>query len=432
MIRERVIHRRKCSASAATAWAGLDGLAQRAASSVITLVLAAFTDPSAVGIYTTVVIMLSLYQVGFDLPLRQVSFRALGMINGYAVVRRMLFGGSFTASILLCAFIIIYVVSGMMQLAVGASMLPLCAVPLASAIGAMNMVALQISGQWRSVAIIRITSLLLSLAVTVPLVATTRNLVFAAIQLPLAELVVSLLARWRACLRPPLSGASGIPVQKLVQQNAVYQAIGWLRVQVDRLVLIVGGSAVSLGLYSLAFAASRVLLEAPLGTMFNVLRSDLARSAGDDLEIGRQITKDFSIRLQVIGVGLCVFVVTTVRPVLALLLAPEWDEALNLIPILVISVFPSVQSWTLDAAASHFGIVSKGYASQATGIALGVVVGILLLWNLQAGCWMFVVREIVVAAIASAAYRSLVTRKALIWCIAATVLGAALVWLLIQ
>jgi hypothetical protein len=45
---------------------------------------------------------------------------------------------------------------------------------------------------------------------------------------------------------------------------------------------------------------------------------------------------------------------------------------------------------------------------------------------------MFVVREIVVAAIASAAYRSLVTRKALTWCIAATILGAALVWLLIQ
>jgi len=217
-----------------------------------------------------------------------------------------------------------------------------------------------------------------------------------------------------------------------VQQNAVYQAIGWLRVQVDRLVLIVGGSAVSLGLYSLAFAASRVLLEAPLGTMLNVLRSDLARSAGDDLGIGRRITKDFSIRLQVIGVGLCIFVVAAVRPVLALLLAAEWDEALNLVPILAISVFPTIQSWTLGAAASHFGIVSKGYASQATGIALGVVVGVLLLWNLQAGCWMFVVREIVVAAIASAAYRSLVTRKALTWCIAATILGAALVWLLIQ
>jgi len=415
----------------ATGWAGLDGLAQRAASSVMTLVLAALTDPSAVGTYTTVVIVLSLYQVGFDLPLRQASFRALGTVDGDEVVRRILLRGSYLATVLLCGLLTVFVTSGKMQAGAGASMLPLCAVPLASALGALSVVALQKSGQWRAVAVIRLSSLLLSLAVTVPLVAATRNLAFAAIQLPLAELIVSMLSRWRSVGRSPLSGSSGGPIQRLVWQNGIYQAIGWFRVQVDRLVLIVVGSATSLGLYSLAFAASRLLLEAPLGTMLNVLRSDLARSAYDDISVGREITQHFSIRLQMMGVGLCAVVVVIAWPVLALLLAPEWDDALDLVPILIISVFSTVQSWTLGTAASHFGFVSRGYASQAAGIVLGVVVGVLLFWNLQAGCWMFVAREIVVAAIASASYRQLVMSRALIWWAVPTLLGAALVLILI-
>lgn len=405
-------------------WSGVDGLVRRGASSVLALLLAVVADPGKVGFYSACFIVLTLYQGWFEGPVRQASQRLFRDPEGRSYLHSLVRRGGVIGAIVIIVGVLgigIYFGSPASDLT---PMIFISLVPLLSSASMMRIIVVQRQGQWGRLANYRLIASLSALLLAVPTLLLTGSLWAVPIQAVVAEAIPLLLLRRVLVTRTEIEVPSTASKESRshVWQSVGPQIFGWIRVQTDRVILIVLGAASTLGVYSMALSVARVPLEAAMQGFVNHLRTELATNPYE-AEHGRRVLYSFHKRSYLVSISYMAIVVLLGIPLLKLFLSKEWHAIYPAISVLAVSAIPLVHSTGLMNTLIHFGRHKKIYPTQTIGIILAVVGGVVLSWDLYVGAWIFVLREAVVAVALTFVGRDFVTRRGLALLIAYVLAG---------
>jgi O-antigen/teichoic acid export membrane protein len=258
--------------------------------------------------------------------------------------------------------------------------------------------SIQSAGRWQSLASAQFVASIISLAVSSILLLATRSLLASAMQLLLTEAIFSarmiMLARRHKpnpAVQPP--HPLGHAFRRDFKHLAIYSLFGWLQTQSDRVLLAWITGPTILGLYSLAWAVSRTVGDAVSFSAVNVLRPTLlgthrGRTTGlkADLVLTRAVPLSAGIALAT-GMG-AIFILPHV-------LGPEWLPAIQAVPIMALSIIPTLLSWCLTAILVAEKRLRWAAPIKAAGVVLSVPIAIAATFDLRLAAWAVVAREVV-------------------------------------
>ncbi|MET3512080.1 lipopolysaccharide biosynthesis protein [Plantibacter flavus] len=415
------------------AWAILERILPRVASALIMLVLAARLTPSLVGMYAWMVLALTLVQTVGDTAARQTAVVHGDTEAGERFVRRFrvwsaLIGGAALA-VTVGALVLTHHAEDRWQ---AIALAPFVLVPAASAVGIDALVRLQRAGRWKEIASHQAWSSTGSLLCSVPTLLATGSLLASALQAMLAEAGFALLNRRRAARLPRASAAdahSREPTANVLGDylhTALFSLLGWGQGQTDRLSIGALAGGARLGQYAFAMSLSRSIGDAAALAAINVLRPVLAEAARDGR--GSQIvalTEASLRRSLVLAVVAAMATSIGAELVLGPFLADDWDPALALVPVLTLSVAPSVVAWSVTAVLQAESRMRRASPIKAVGVLLSLPVGVVALHDLQLAAWLVNARELVVMALLLLAARHRAPWRGGLLALGVVVAGAA-------
>lgn len=364
--------------------------------------LAYFATPESVGIYNFGVLLYTLFQALTDAPFRQVIFFAVSTRRGLRFLRRYRLAVAIAgfAGILLGIFLIGFFLDLAKPEQV-LSLLPIAFAPAFTAMGLRGLGRLQAAGRWRALAAGQALAAVSSLVVAVPILFLARSPLGCSVGLLMTEVVFAL---W--CIR---QGNRGQTVQTetpkdiqslpgLYAKMAGYSGLAWAQGQTDRLLIGAVSGATNLGIFSMATALARSLGDALAASSANVLRSRVGTST--DATSNRSTAEKIlnrGIVLALVGLWLSVLVTQTF---VSWILGPAWEVALSIVPLLSLSVIPSIFSWS--SAVLHLSRRSAGRAlvAPAVGILFALPIAWLSSFNLHAAAGVIVLRELSLSSVA--------------------------------
>lgn len=371
----------------------------RLPSAMLMVLLAAYVDPFAVGLYAWMILALTFSQSALDVPLRQISIEAVASADGVAFVRRIGRTGSVFASFgLLCVLVIIVLVRPGEALVRGIELLPLLFVPFATLSGLGFVARLQAAGGWAVLARSQAVAALAALLVTLPLLIATGSLAAAATQPLLAEGINTLLCRRQAKGLPIAHGhASQDELRRLRNEwrgAQAYSLLGWAQGQSDRVFVGAFAGATLLGSLSYAAALGRTGGDAATNAGVNVLRAQLRR----DMSAGqvRSITESLTAKLVAVAVCGVIGVWVAATWILPLIVSPGWASALKAAPVIALSTVATAVAWHATAIVVLRGRTRQALPARVFGIALGLLVAIAAVHSLLFAALMIVAREVAI------------------------------------
>lgn len=371
------------------------------ASALLLLVLAAFTAPEVVGLYSWALLGYTAYQALTDAAIRQVMVRAVRTQNGITFLRRYrLFAGGggviFVGAVVTTLFFSLpHGSNGSVLL-----LLPIAFAPACTALGMLSVARLQRSGAWQTLAKGQLVAALISLTVSLPCLLATQNLLGGSLQVLLTEGIFALwcMRKARSLAEETIDVRGASPVAEFFGMSA-YSGLAWAQGQGDRLVLgLVAGTA-QLGNYSFGSAISRSLGDAMASATANVLRSETASLTELDPDRFRQVAG------KVLNRGLLIVLVAIIGTdlaselVLRPLLGESWREPLNIVPILAIATLPSVLSWSASVFHVSAGRTRRALWTPLAGILFALPIALLAAHDLEHAAWAVLGRDITVVTI---------------------------------
>ncbi|ROR82425.1 Membrane protein involved in the export of O-antigen and teichoic acid [Plantibacter flavus] len=419
------------------AWSVLERVLPRAASALIMLVLAARLAPSVVGIYAWMVLALTLVQTIGDTAARQTAVVHAGTASGALFIGRFrvwsaVIGGALLA-VVVVALLLTQAAQDRWQVL---ALAPFVFVPAASAAGIDALVRLQRSARWKDIASNQAWSSTCSLLCSVPTLLVTESLLASALQALLAEAGFAILNRRRAARlerpadtgtrRPELTGG----VFRDYLHTALFSLLGWGQGQTDRLSIGALAGGARLGQYSFAMSLSRSIGDAAALAAINVLRPVLAEAARDGRGSEIVAVTEASLRRS-LALTVVAAVATTigVHLFVAPFLADDWNPALALVPVLALSVAPSVVAWSVTAVLQAESRMRWASPIKAVGVLLSLPVGVVALTDLQLAAWLVNARELIVMALLLLAARHRAPWRGGLLALCVVLVGAA-VWYL--
>jgi len=417
------------------AWSVLERVLPRAASALIMLVLAARLAPSVVGIYAWMILALTLVQTVGDTAARQTAVVHDGTASGARFIGRFRVWSAVVGGALLSVVVMALLLTQAEQDRWQAlALAPFVLVPAASAAGIDALVRLQRSGRWKDIASNQAWSSTCSLLCSVPTLVATGSLLASALQALLAEAGFAVLNRRRAA-RLGRGADTGTRPSELTGgvfrdylHTALFALLGWGQGQTDRLSIggLAGGSR--LGQYAFAMSLSRSIGDAAALAAVNVLRPALTEAARDGRGSEIVAVTEASLRRSlVLAVVAAVATSIGVELIVAPFLADDWDPALALVPILALSVAPSVVAWSITAVLQAESRMRWASPIKAVGVLLSLPVGLVALQDLQLAAWLVNARELVVMALLLLAARHRAPWRGALLALGVVLVGAA-VW----
>lgn len=387
--------------------AALERLVPRGVTAVTSIVVAAVTDPEAFGFYTWAVIVLTLFLALSDQPARQVAVPALSSERGERFLRRYMRLASF-AGIGAMAIAIAAIGLAANDGAIAIALLPLALSPAAVAMSTMAVASLQLNEQWGRLSLARLIGALAGVSIGVSVALLTRSVLGAALSVLISEAVFTLVVLKRASLSSatlnpsvqnvdPTTDHAEPPTARAFAHMQVYSGLAWLQGQLDRVLLGAWAGPAVLGLYSLATAIGRSGGDALAASQANLLRAELSRSRPSNPS---DIAKSAD-RVLLPGVFLASAVVALTALISKFVLAPilgaEWAEATMIAPILALTAFPALLSWSSAPLHLHRRRAGRANIAPVIGLAFAPVVAVVAVSSLMTAAWIVVAREFLLA-----------------------------------
>lgn len=383
-------------------WSFAERFAPRVISAFLLLLLAYFAAPEAVGIYNYGILLYTLFQAVTDAPFRQVIFFTVSSRKGMRFLRRY----RVLVAILGFSGILLGIVGLWLFLDVNhpeqvVSLLPIAFAPAFTAWGLRGVGLLQAAGKWKTLAAGQAIAAVSSLVVALPVLYITQSPLGCSMGLLTTEMVFAFWC-WRQG-RSAISNQVEIPkdsrrISSLYAKMAGYSGLAWTQGQADRVLIGAFSGAANLGIFSMATALARSLGDALASSSANVLRSELGTLA-DPAEAHRRASRVLNrgTFLALAGVWLSVLMTETI---VTWVLGQEWQTALSIVPLLSLSVIPSIFSWS--SAVLH---VARRSASRALiAPIIGILFAFPIAWlsgsNLYAAAGVVLLRELSLSCVA--------------------------------
>jgi O-antigen/teichoic acid export membrane protein len=398
-------------------WSFFERFFPRAASSAITLILATFLSPAGIGVYSWVIIGLTFYQSVTDAAVRQIAVPSVSGHAGLNFLRKYSWWSAVSGGLALVALLLVLAltlpnhISGQAWL-----LLPVVVIPAVTAVRAKYVAYLQKGSEWRLLAGAQLFAAAFSFAVSIPLLILTRSLLATAIQLALTEFWFSaqviLAARKKGWARYAQALPQGDSPAREFRHISAYSLLGWLQGQGDRLLIALMTGPATLGLYAFAWSLSRSVGDAVSNSTANVLRPVIVQSPKlSSKEIARNADR-LLLRSLVMSAAIVIVTSTVSKYVMPLILDRSWDSSLNLVPIMSLSIIPTLLAWSLTVILMATGSLRWATPIKGVGVGLGVVVAFAALVNLELAAWVLVLRETIVLGLMLLVARAAVPWKA--------------------
>ncbi|MFI7744672.1 lipopolysaccharide biosynthesis protein [Kocuria rhizosphaericola] len=372
-------------------WSLLERLMPRAASSALLILLAWSTSPEQVGIYTWGVLLYTFVVAVTDSAMRQVVMQAIGLPAGEKFVAGYQRIGYVAVPIGMLVFTSILVLaSSSMSPLVVLILSPFAFAPLFLIANVRNIGVLQKGSRWSDLAGAQLLGSACLLAVGVPTILLLQSPFGSALGAVACELVVFLRCRHVAKRLPALPAMGASPhasrqsdqvLSRAFKTMSMYSGLAWGQGQFDRVLIGIFGGTQTLGVISVGLAIARALGDAVASSNANVLRSELSQDSSDlRHEQATYVTLRRGLLLAVVA---AILMAIPGRYVFSLILGPEWQSSLDLVPLLSIAVVPSVLSWSSGVLHVHQKTGRRALSGPVVGNVLALPVAMLALTDLR-------------------------------------------------
>ena len=382
----------------------IERFSSRFASLVLIFLLAYFVNPEVAGLYSWMALTLTLTQAIVEVPLRQLAPEASSSDLGRAYISlRSKYGEYVSASLLTVTFLMLLLLAPDSHTLNVWQLLPMIGVPFFSVKSIRLTADFQVSGRWRQLAKLQVTSSLVASGITVTVLVLQHGLLGPALQPLLVEaLYFALLKR----LHTRGVGSSKSPSQTEMKlghherqwkSSVLDSSLSWAQSQLDRvLVGFVAGTS-SLGHYSFGSAIGKTAGDTVSSAGSTVFRAVLFSksplgSLKSDLEIA-------SIRAITLNGFFAIFLFFACPVISSTYLSSDWSPALSAAPIIALSTVASALSWHLTATLQALKSLRRSLLSRFTGIVLAVGIAFAASVSLTVAAWALVVRELVCLAL---------------------------------
>ena len=392
--------------------------------------LAFYTDPAAVGIYSAVLLAYTAVQAVSDSAIRQLLPLAVQSAPGFLRSYRLLVS-VFAPAALITILIAVAVIG---KAPVALLLAPIAVAPVATAWGVRAVGYLQLQGEWRTLASGQLVGAIAAASISMPLLVLTHSLGAAAVQVLAPAPVNSVWCRRRAhkvslVSVTPLDEAG---IRSMFVPMVMYSGLAWGQGQLDRVLLGVAAGAAALGSFSMASALARSIGDPLAASTANILRSSLASlqdARGRPSEVRRIATR---VAHRALGLATVSALAAAVAGEIARhFLNSDWDSALRMVPILALSVFPAALNWSGSVLQVVVGDPRRALLAPISGLLFAPVIAFAAASaGLSAAAWLVVLRECLVLTTAFVLVRSYAPWRAYVTCLATTALLGGLVLVL--
>jgi O-antigen/teichoic acid export membrane protein len=379
----------------------LERIFPRAASAIIMLVLATFVAPNVVGVYAWAVLGLTLFQSVTDSAVRQMAVLAIKSKSGLRFLTRYALWSSILGVLFLSGVILVLRIFLPVEVREQAILLlPLLLIPPIDAVRVRHVAYLQTNNKWARLASAQLMAAVVSFGVSLPVLFVTRSLLASALQLVLTELWFTLQAIYAA-------RRTGFKLNSDGQQEgqspsteylhiALYSLLGWLQGQSDRILLAGLAGTAKLGLYSFSWSLSRSAGDAVSNATANVLRPALIGHEISEPASIRRRTDQILLRAVAISAGVIVITSLVAELVIKRILSSAWDEAINAVPVMSLSMIPTLIAWSLTVVLIARKRLKWAAPIKAVGVVLAVPVAFAAVQSIELASWIVVLREVIV------------------------------------
>lgn len=372
----------------------------RVFSAVVMLLLAALTSPTVVGVYSIVTLMFTAAQSATDTAVRQVLIRAVTDPAGGPFLRRYTRVAPVISSLAIAGLIFALWLAGTVEsVETAVELLPIALAPYFAAFGVRSVGELQAVGRWKTLAQGQMWAAVVSLVVSVPVMLLTHSVLGPALQLLLVEAVFALWCRREAAqVDVPMidPGPQATSLRSDMTSMSAFSLIAWFQGQAERVLMASFVGPAALGTYSTASAVARAPGEALAASTSNVVRTAVAR-AETPSEVREAAEGTLSRSLLLAGAAVLVSIVAAI--VLRPLLGPKWHEALAIVPILSISAFPSMLSWSSAVLQVRMGQGWHTLWAPLVGITFAVGIAVAAGHSLVLASYLVVARDLAVVTV---------------------------------
>lgn len=409
----------------------LERLVNRGASALVTFGMALFVSPASAGAYAFGMLVLTFAQGVGEAVLRQIGVAAWRYETGgsqlRSLSRKIAWGGG--------AFVLIALTIGLAvhlyNFAAFLALTPLVPVAVVQGLFAPSITLAQYHGRWARLTRAQMLGGVLSLIIAVPLL-PFFGILAGVLQTVVSEVVFAVRAGGGLPDAEPDRPKTDV-LRTFLWPTAVSNLYGWFTGQSDRLVVTVLAGAGQLGLLSLTLAVARSASDAVLNGILNLLRS---RLAGSQSEQDRQgIFWSVTIRAASIACLLQLLVTGLSFWPLDVLLKPQWDPALAVVPLMAACGVALSVMYSIAAAVIDEGRAKELRPANIAGLIVAVTVGALLSFSLPLGSLAAALGDLVCLSVLMRLVRHQLTpgQKARLWTLAvASVLVGGAIYLVVR
>lgn len=388
------------------------------------LLLAWRTSPEVVGVYAWGILAYTALTAVTDSTMRQIVVSAIKSDKGLQFVRRYQRIVVFVSPICMASVILLlWLTSDGERRMTVLCLLPLLLGPPVMAWNIWNIGAMQAAHSWRSLATGQVLASLFAIIVGVPLVVVYANPFGASLGAVTVEIVMAIWCSVAAKGLPNRIDRRSDRSRKDYRTMAVYSGLAWGQGQTDRLFVGLVAGSHTLGVLSLGASLSRALGDAVASSNANLLRAELASAPASRAErLGTKVL----LRGMILAAAAAVLTACANKWVLIPILSESWRPALEIVPLLCLSVVPSVLSWSAAVYHVRFNTGKRALIGPFVSIVIALPLSMLSLLSLQALGIGIVVREFVMVAVSYMAIGRRAPWQALYGALAITaLLGAA-------
>lgn len=376
-------------------------------SACLMLLVARMTSPYEVGIYAYAVIAYTAVMAATDSGGRQVVIRALTEPDGAPFLRRYEVLVPILGIVVVGGALVWLRVSGVAgHWGVVWDLTPFVVAPLFTALCLRHVGLLMATAQWRALARGQLVASIVSVAVATPVLFWTHSLLGPALQTLVAEMAFYLFCRWRArgvdttALTP---APPDVSIGRDMIGMSAYGLVAWAQGQAERVFVGVLAGTDTLGRYNTGAALGRAPGDALGASTANVARTAVA-SASSPADVRKLMERTLNKSLVLALLAPATTVVAAI--LLRRFLGPSWGPALDIVPILSLTAFPSVLAWSATVLQMKAGKAVHALWAPVVGIAMAAIIAWAATYSLELAAYCVVIREVVVVAVAFAIARA--------------------------
>ncbi|MGC4175658.1 oligosaccharide flippase family protein [Demequina sp.] len=365
--------------------------------------------PEDAGAYALLMLCVTFVSAVGDVALRQSGPR-LSRIQGGWRYLRLTSGVIAVAQVALVgAFSLTAIEMGWITERQGMLLAPLAVAVAPAALAVPGLVARQVAGDWHYISKLQAGAALVSLVVALPLI-PKFGILACAVQSLVADGIIAWALRRSRHLE---DSRSNKPLTKsYVIPTAVSGSLGWAQGQVEKASVAIFAGTAALGLFSIAYALGRTVLEAVAAGLVNVARARFALT--DEPRLRR--AELLRLVKYAILVGLVVQVVTLAiaLPTLPRFFGAEWQPMFSLVPLLSGASVAVSCAWVLSAVIIDEARARRLVPYQFVGIALGFIAGATAAFSLSLAAALMVGKELLALGFRARIVAHLITRRTLL------------------